>query len=102
MGPIDAPESVVNAARVIAAMRTEFLDCYVHALNAAPDTRASVSFTLRVDAAGAVTFARAASDRRLPPELSACLEARASAALFTRPSEARPAEVRFRVRLEPG
>ena len=73
IGHVDAPESVENAARVVAGMRARFRNCYLRELEAKPGISSTVRVTLTVGEEGAVTALAATPTGALPRSLLDCI-----------------------------
>lgn len=94
---IQAPESIPNAARVIAGMRASFRACYNRSLQTDRDAHGAVRVRAQIATSGEVTAAKATPNAPLPPALIPCVEARVRAAQFASIQDTKPAEVAFQV-----
>ncbi len=94
---IQAPESIENAARVIAGMRAAFRACYSRSLHSNPVAHGVVRVRAQVAAGGEVTSAKATPNTKLPPALIPCVEGRVRGAQFAATKDAKPAELGFHV-----
>ncbi|HEY6560549.1 MAG TPA: AgmX/PglI C-terminal domain-containing protein [Polyangiaceae bacterium] len=100
VGNIQAPESLDNAARVVAGMRASFRACYNRALQTNPVAHGVVRVRAQIAAGGEVTAAKATPSAAFPPLLIPCVEARVRAAQFAPANDAKPSDVSFHVRFE--
>jgi hypothetical protein len=100
VGNVQAPESIENAARVVAGMRAAFRACYNRALQTDPDAHGALRIRARIAAGGEVTEAKATPSAAFPPLLIPCVEARVRAAQFAPAQDAKPSELSFQIRFE--
>lgn len=97
---VQAPESLANAARVVAGMRAAFRSCYNRSLQTNPVAHGVVRVRTQIAAGGEVTAAQATPSAAFPSLLIPCVEARVRAAQFEPAKDAKPSEVSFQVRFE--
>jgi hypothetical protein len=97
IGDVVATTPVGNSARVVAGMRAGFRACYNRTLQAIPDAKGVVDFTVSVAADGAVSAVRAQPRSKFPADALNCLTARARAAQFDPPAQGKPSQLKFAV-----
>ncbi|HEY3496164.1 MAG TPA: AgmX/PglI C-terminal domain-containing protein [Polyangiaceae bacterium] len=77
--------NISNAAKVVAAMRAAFRQCYQKGLDQNPDSQGSIRLSIKVGPGGEVTNVSATPSGNLPPGVVDCVSARARRAQFDPP-----------------
>jgi TonB family protein len=77
--------SISNAAKVVAAMRAAFRQCYQKGLDQNPDAQGNIRLSIKVGPGGEVTNVSATPSGNLPPGVTDCVTARARRAQFDPP-----------------
>jgi hypothetical protein len=77
--------NISNAAKVVAAMRAAFRQCYQKGLDQNPDAQGSIKMSIKVGPGGEVTNVSATPSGNLPPGVVDCVTARARRAQFEPP-----------------
>jgi tetratricopeptide (TPR) repeat protein len=77
--------TVANAARVVAAMRAGFRNCFVRGLAEDPDSEGKIELDIRVGAGGEVARVTPTASGCLPASVIRCVMARAQVAQFDPP-----------------
>jgi hypothetical protein len=77
--------NISNAAKVVAAMRPAFRQCYQKSLDQNPDSQGSIKMAIKVGPGGEVTGVTATPSGNLAPGVIDCVTARARRAQFDPP-----------------
>jgi len=77
--------NISNAAKVVAAMRAAFRQCYQKGLDQNPDAQGSIRMSIKVGPGGEVSNVSATPSGNLPPGVVECVTARARRAQFDPP-----------------